>query len=73
MEIGDPDLYFHVDDSANSLDPAFHFLFPGVKNEFIFDFGSQKSKVDSKIKNQKTYLYRLIALSPYHLIALSTF
>ena len=58
MEIGDPDLYFHVDGSANSLDPASHFLFPGVKNESIFDFGGQKAKVDSKIKNKKHTLSR---------------
>ena len=56
MEIGDHDLHFHVDGSARSLDSAFHFLFPQVKNESIFDFGSQKSKVDSKIKKSKTYL-----------------
>ena len=50
MKIGDHDLHFHVDGSGSILDSAFHFSFPQVKNESIFDFGGQKSKVDSKIK-----------------------
>ena len=42
MEIGGRDLHFHVGGSASSQDPAFHFFcFLQVKNEFIFDFGSQ--------------------------------